>query len=64
MQIDEENYLCLECMTFANGIYSLAGALPNMMSYLEEGYLYYGQSYQSARNSTKIYIPIKADKPS
>ena len=64
MQIDADNYLCLECMTFANGIYSLTGALPDMMSYLEEGYLYYGQSYQLAKNSTKIHIPIKADIPS
>ena len=64
VQIDSEKYLCLECMTFTNGLYSLIGALPNMMSYLEEGYLHYGQSYQLAQNSTKYHIPIKADKPS
>ena len=64
MQIDADNYLGLECMTFANGIYSLTGALPDMMCYLEESYLRYGQSFQLARNNTKNHIPIKADKPS
>ena len=64
VQIDADNYLGMECLTFTNGLYSLIGALPNMMSYLEQGYFYFRDSFQQTKNNTTIHIPIKTDNPS
>ena len=64
MQIDADNYLGIECLTFTNGLYSLIGAIPNMMSYLEQGYFYFRDSFMQTKNNTTIHIPIKTDNPS